>query len=116
MKNKMLNITIDGISVKVPEGYTILQAAEEVGIEIPTICYLKDLAPDASCRMCLVEIEGIPKLFTACSTPVADGNIIHTKTEKVTAARKAMLDLMLSTHNTDCFNCAKNGECQLQNL
>ena len=112
----MLNVTIDGIKVQVKEGSTILQAAQSVGIEIPTLCYLKDLTPEASCRICLVEIEGNPKLFTACSTPVAEGNVIHTKSEKVIAARRSVLDLMLSTHRADCFSCAKNGECQLQNL
>ena len=112
----MLNVTIDGIQVQVKEGSTILQAAQSVGIEIPTLCYLKDLTPGASCRICLVEIAGNPKLFTACSTPVAEGNVIFTKSEKVIAARRSVLDLMLSTHNADCFSCAKNGECQLQNL
>jgi len=112
----MLNVTIDGIRLQAKEGMTILEAAQSVGIEIPTLCYLKDLTPEASCRICLVEIEGIPKLFTACSTPVAEGNVIYTKSEKVIAARRSVLDLMLSTHKADCFSCAKNGECQLQNL
>ena len=79
----MLNVTIDGIQVQVKEGSTILQAAQSVGIEIPTLCYLKDLTPEASCRICLVEIQGNPKLFTACSTPVAEGNVIFTKSEKI---------------------------------
>jgi len=112
----MLNVTIDGIQVQAKEGSTILEAARSVGIEIPTLCYLKDLTPEASCRICLVEIAGNPKLFTACSTPVAEGNVIYTKSEKVIAARRSVLDLMLSTHNADCFSCAKNGDCQLQNL
>jgi len=112
----MLNVTIDGIKVQAKEGSTILEAARTAGIEIPTLCYLKDLMPEASCRICLVEIEGNPKLFTACSTPVAEGNVIYTKSEKVIAARRSVLDLILSTHNADCFSCAKNGECQLQNL
>ena len=112
----MLNVTIDGIQVQAKEGSTILEAAGRVGIEIPTLCYLKDLTPEASCRICLVEIEGNPKLFTACSTPVAEGNVIYTKSEKVIAARRSVLDLMLSTHNADCFSCGKNGDCQLQNL
>ena len=112
----MLNVTIDGIQVQVKEGSTILEAAKIAGVEIPTLCYLKDLMPEASCRICLVEIEGTPKLFTACSTPVAEGNVVYTKSEKVIAARRSILDLMLSTHDADCFSCAKNGECQLQNL
>lgn len=112
----MLNVTIDGINVSVPKGSTILQAAEIAGVEIPTLCYLKDLAPDASCRVCLVEIEGMPKLFAACSTPIADGNVIHTHTDRVIKARKSMLQLMLSNHDTNCFSCKKNGACKLQDL
>ena len=112
----MLNVTIDGINLQVKEGSTILEAAKVAGIEIPTLCYLKDLMPDASCRICLVEIQGNPKLFAACSTPVAEGNVIFTKSEKVIAARRNVLDLMLSNHNADCFSCGKNGDCQLQNL
>ena len=116
MDTIMINVTIDGINVDVPKGSTILQAAEIAGVEIPTLCWIKDLDPDASCRICLVEIEGMPKLFAACSTPIADGNVILTKTDRVIAARKAMLELMLSNHNTDCFSCQKNGECKLQDL
>ncbi|MBE5780844.1 MAG: formate dehydrogenase subunit alpha [Clostridiales bacterium] len=112
----MVNVTIDGLKLQVPKGTTILEAAESAGIDIPTLCHLKGLLPDASCRICLVEIEGNPKLFTACSTPVAEGYTIYTKTEKVIKARKFVLDLILSTHKADCFSCAKNGECQLQNL
>ena len=112
----MLNVTIDGIQLQVQEGSTILEAARGAGIEIPTLCYLKDLMPDASCRICLVEIEGNPKLFAACSTPIAEGNVVLTKSPRVVAARRAVLDLMLSNHNADCFSCGKNGDCQLQNL
>ena len=112
----MLNITIDGIRVQAKEGSTILEAAQSVGIDIPTLCHLKDLTPEASCRICLVEIEGAPKLVASCATPVAEGNVIYTKSDKVIAARKAVLDLLLSAHDTNCFSCSKNGECQLQNL
>lgn len=112
----MLNIKINGISMSVEEGTTILQAAENAGIEIPTLCHLKELAPEGSCRMCLVEIEGNPKLVTACSFPVADGNVIYTESEKVVEARKSILDLLLSNHKTNCFKCTKNGACKLQDL
>ena len=70
----MISVTIDGIKVQVEPGTTILQAAEKAGVEIPTLCYIKDLFPEASCRMCMVEIQGMPKLVTACSFPAADGN------------------------------------------
>lgn len=79
----MLNVTIDGIQLQVKEGSTILEAARSAGIEIPTLCYLKDLMPDASCRICLVEIEGNPKLFAACSTPIAEGNVVLTKSPRL---------------------------------
>jgi len=112
----MINVTINGIEVTVEEGTTILQTAESVGIEIPTLCYIKELDPEASCRMCLVEIEGNPKLVTACSFPVAEGNVIHTESERVVEARRSVLDLLLSNHKTDCFTCTKNGACKLQDL
>ncbi|MCC8081274.1 MAG: (2Fe-2S)-binding protein, partial [Lachnospiraceae bacterium] len=112
----MINVTINGINVTVEEGTTILQAAESVGIEIPTLCYIKELDPEASCRMCLVEIEGNPKLATACSFPVAEGNVIYTESERVVEARRSVLDLLLSNHRTDCFTCTKNGACKLQDL
>lgn len=112
----MINVTINGIAVQVEPGTTILQAAEKAGIEIPTLCYIKDLFPEASCRMCMVEIEGMPKLVTACSFPVAEGNVIHTESEKVVAARKGILELLLSNHKTNCFACRANGECKLQDL
>lgn len=114
--DKLVNVTVNGIPVSVPKGSTILKAAEAAGVEIPTLCYLKDLDPDASCRICLVEIEGSPKLVTACVTPVKEGNAILTESEKVIEARKLMLDLMLSNHTIDCLSCQKNGECQLQDL
>jgi formate dehydrogenase major subunit len=112
----MINVTIDGIAVQVEEGTTILQAAEVAGVKIPTLCYIKELFPEASCRICLVEIEGNPKLVTACSFPVAEGNVIHTKSEKVVQARTGVLNLMLSNHKTNCFSCSANGECKLQDL
>ncbi len=110
----MVNITIDGIQMQVEEGTTILKAAETAGIEIPTLCYIKELDPEASCRMCLVEIEGNPKLQTACSFPVADGNVIFTHSDRVIEARKSVLDLLLSNHKTNCFSCSGNGACKLQ--
>ena len=112
----MIKVTIDGITVEVQEGSTILQAAEAAGVEIPTLCYLKDVTPEASCRMCVVELEGMPKLVTACSFPAADGNVVYTKSEKVVKARKTALELLMSTHKTDCFSCPQNGMCKLQDL
>ncbi len=109
-----VNVTINGISVAVEAGSTILQAAKKCGVEIPTLCYMKNLTPEASCRICMVEIEGMPKLVAACSTPVVDGNVIYTESERCVEARKGVLDLLLSNHNKDCFSCTKNGNCKLQ--
>lgn len=115
MSENMITVTIDGISVQVTPEDTILKAAEKAGVEIPTLCYLKDLAPEGSCRMCLVEVEGNAKgLVTACTQPCSDGMVVHTKTDKVVEARRFVLDLLLSAHNKDCFSCAKNGACKLQ--
>ena len=112
----MVNITIDGIPMSVEPGTTILQAAESAGIKIPTLCYIKKLDPEASCRMCLVEIEGNPKLQTACSFPVAEGNVIFTHSEKVIEERREVLHLLLSNHPQECFTCAQNGKCKFQDL
>lgn len=112
----MIHAIIDGVPVEVEKGTTILQAAEAAGITIPTLCYIKGLMPDGSCRMCMVEIEnrGWSKLDTACSAHVSEGDVIQTKSEKVIASRRGVLDLLLSNHKTDCFSCPSNGACKLQ--
>ncbi|MCD7947232.1 MAG: formate dehydrogenase subunit alpha [Oscillospiraceae bacterium] len=114
MSEKMLTVELDGISHQIPAGATILQAAQSVGLEIPTLCHLKDIDPIASCRMCLVEVEGMKPLVTACTQPCSDGMRVFTRSERVVEARRFVLDLLLSVHNRDCFNCAKNGICKLQ--
>ena len=112
----MIHAIIDGIPVEVEKGTTILQAAETAGITIPTLCYIKGLMPDGSCRMCMVEIEnrGWSKLDTACSAHISEGDVIQTKSEKVIESRRGILDLLLSNHKTDCFSCPSNGVCKLQ--
>ena len=112
----MIHAMINNIPVEVADGMTILEAAEQYGIRIPTLCYMKELDPEGSCRICLVEIEGNPKLVTACSHPIAEGNVIHTDTERVIDARKSSLDLLLSNHDIDCFSCPGNGACELADL
>lgn len=113
---RMVTLTIDGKACTVPKGTTILRAADTIGIEIPTLCYLKDLAPDGSCRMCVVEVEGGRKggLPTACTEECAEGMVIHTHSERVVEARRFVLDLLLSNHTLTCFSCARNGSCKLQ--
>jgi NADH-quinone oxidoreductase subunit G len=110
----MPKITIDGKTIDVPPGTTIIKAAEELGIYIPRYCYLKALSVVATCRMCLVEVEKAPKLMTACSTPVTDGMVVYTNTEKVRKARQDILEFLLKNHPLDCPICDQAGECFLQ--
>ena len=111
-----IHIEINGIPCEVEKETTILTAATSLGIEIPTLCHMKELAPDGSCRMCVVEIEGGRKkgLFTACSEHCAEGMKIFTHSEKVKEARHFILDLLMSNHNEHCFSCPQNGACKLQ--
>jgi len=110
----MAKFFIDDRAVEVKEGTTILRAAEEVGIPIPHFCYHPAFAPEGSCRMCLVEIEGLPKLELACSTVVREGMKVHTKSPRVIEARQAVLEFLLAEHPLDCPICDKAGECKLQ--
>lgn len=110
----MVKLTIDGQAVQVPEGTLLVQAAKEIGIDIPVFCYHDRMKPFAACRMCLVDIEKMPKLQTACSTPVAEGMVVHTQNEKVIKAREGVLEFTLVNHPLDCPICDKGGECMLQ--
>lgn len=112
----MVNLKINGQDVSVPEGYTVLDAAREVGINIPTLCYLKDLNQIGACRMCLVEIKGARALQAACVYPVAEGIEVFTNSEKVRKARKTTLELILSNHERKCLTCIRNRNCELQKL
>ncbi len=112
----MVNLTIDGIKVSVPEGSTILQAAKEVGVKIPTLCYHPDQAVKANCRVCVCEVEGNRLLQAACAQPVMEGMVVKTRTPKVIEARKTILELILAHHPQDCLNCIRNGNCELQDL
>ena len=113
-KTKFVNVQIDDQELKVHPGMTIFQASQEAGIEIPHLCYHSAFAPEGSCRMCLVEIEGLPKLELACSTVVREGMKIFTKTPDVIKARKGVLEFLLAEHPLDCPICDKAGECKLQ--
>ncbi len=110
----MVKISIDGKSVEAKEGMTIFHAAEEAGIAIPHLCYHPAFEPEGTCRMCLVEIEGMPKLELACSTQVRDGMKVFTKNERVVEARKGVLEFLLAEHPLDCPICDQAGECELQ--
>jgi NADH-quinone oxidoreductase subunit G len=109
-----VKLTIDGRAVTVPAGTLLIEAAKQVGIEIPSYCYYPNLSLQGACRMCLVGIERMPKLQTACTTAVSNGMVIHTETEEVKNARKAMLEFLLTNHPLDCPVCDKGGECELQ--
>ena len=110
----MVKIHIDEKPIDVEEGTTVLKAAETAGISIPHLCYHDAFPPEGSCRMCLVEIEGLPKLELACSTQVREGMKVFTKSEKVVEARKGVLEFLLAEHPLDCPICDKAGDCKLQ--
>lgn len=109
-------LTINGKKVYAAPGSTILDAAKENNIYIPTLCDYRDLSPFGGCRICLVEVKGIPKLLAACVAPAADNMVITTESEKIFNARRINLELMLSEHSIDCITCEKNGQCELQDL
>lgn len=111
-----VNIKINGQSMSVPAYYTILQAAREAGINIPTLCYLKGVSKTGSCRMCVVEVKGARSLQAACVYPVSEGMEVFTNTPKVRQSRKLTLELLLSNHDRKCLTCARNGNCELQTL
>lgn len=113
---QMVTLTIDGRTATVPKGTLLVEAAKTVGIEIPVFCYHPKLDPAGVCRMCLVQIEKIPKPQTACTTPVAEGMVVHTDTEQVANLRKGALEFLLVNHPLDCPVCDKGGECDLQDL
>ena len=112
----MVNIKINGFDYQVPAGSTILEAAHSVGIEIPTLCYLKEINAIGACRICVVEVKGARGLVAACVFPVNEGMEIHTNTPKVIEARKTTLELILSTHKKECLSCVRSGNCELQKL
>ena len=111
-----VKLTINGISVEVPEDSTILDAAQKAGIRIPTLCYLKDVNAIGACRMCLVEIKGARAWAAACVQPVGEGMEVQTNTPALRKARKTTLELLLSNHRTDCLSCARSTDCELQAL
>ncbi len=112
----MVNVKVNGIAVSVPKGSTILEAARAAGVEIPTLCFMKDCNEIGACRICVVEATMTRGLVTACVYPVAEGMEIQTNTEKVQKARRTTLELMLSTHDKKCLSCSRSTNCELQQL
>ncbi|HHV30501.1 NADH-dependent [FeFe] hydrogenase, group A6 [Acetivibrio mesophilus] len=113
---QMVNITIDNCKVQVPANYTVLEAARQANIDIPTLCFLKDINEVGACRMCVVEIKGARSLQAACVYPVAEGLEIYTQTPAVREARKVTLELILSNHEKKCLTCVRSENCELQKL
>ena len=112
----MVNLVIDGKEISVKEGTTILQAALQNGIDIPTLCFLKEINEVGDCRMCIVEVEGRKGFATSCIQKVEEGMVVKTHSHAVVEARKIILDLILSNHHRDCLTCSRNGNCELQEL
>ncbi|HYU21184.1 MAG TPA: 2Fe-2S iron-sulfur cluster-binding protein, partial [Chloroflexota bacterium] len=110
----LVTLTIDGRQVWVPKGILLVDAATQAGIEIPVFCYHPKLKSVGACRMCLVEIEKMPRLQTACTSPVVDGMVVYTNTPNVVGAQTGVLELLLANHPLDCPICDKGGECPLQ--
>lgn len=116
MSEYIVNLKINNISVSVKEGTTILEAAQQLNFNIPTLCNHPDLSVAGNCRVCVVEVKGARLLAASCATPVSEGMEVFTNSEKVRTARKHVIELLLSEHNADCTKCFKNGNCELQEM
>ncbi|MBD3410604.1 MAG: 2Fe-2S iron-sulfur cluster binding domain-containing protein, partial [Ignavibacteriales bacterium] len=112
----MVELTINNVQVQAEEGMTVLEAAKSVGVNIPTLCHLKDLFPTGGCRICVVEVEGRPQLLPSCAFPVADGMKVDTNSPRVRRARKTIVELLVENHPQDCLICVRNKNCELQDL
>ena len=112
----LVNLTIDGKPIKAAPGTLVIDAAKQNGIEIPAFCYYEGLSLQAACRMCLVEVEKMPKLMASCTLPVGEGMVVRTELRTVAAARKSTLEFLLTNHPLDCPVCDKGGECELQDM
>ena len=112
----MVTLTIDGQSVTVPEGTSIMRAAMEAGTQIPKLCATDMVDAFGSCRLCLIEIEGRNGTPASCTTPAMNGLVVHTQTERLKKLRKGVMELYISDHPLDCLTCAANGDCELQDM
>ena len=112
----MVNVKINGIDISVQEGTTILEAARQAGIKIPTLCYLENVSDIGACRVCVVEVEGIDRCVTACNNVVEEGMVIYTNSKKARLARRTNVQLILSQHDFKCASCVRNTNCALQDL
>ncbi len=113
---KSVTLTIDGFPVSVPEGTSVMRASAEAGIQIPKLCASDNMEAFGSCRLCLVEIEGRRGTPASCTTPVADGMVVRTQTDRIKKLRRGVMELYISDHPLDCLTCAANGDCELQDM
>ncbi|MGI6357364.1 MAG: NADH-dependent [FeFe] hydrogenase, group A6 [Bacillota bacterium] len=113
---KLVSLTIDGVRVEVEPGTTILEAAQKIGIHIPTLCYHPELRLEGACRICVVEVEGMRNLAASCVYPVSEGMVVKTNSDLVRRARKNVVELLIANHPQDCLTCGRHGECELQDL
>ena len=116
IETKIINLNIDGHQIKTTKGKTVLEAAKEAGIYIPTLCYHPSLKPYGGCRLCIVEIEGMRGFPTSCTTPATDGMVVRTKSGQLEALRKGIFELIITEHPMQCLTCAKNLRCELQEV
>ena len=112
----MINLTIDDKNIEVPEGTTVLEAARQLDIDIPTLCYDSRLKPYGACRLCIVEIAGFPKPVTSCTTPATSNMVVKTNSDQLYRLRRTTIELLLSDHPNDCMVCVRSGDCTLQEL
>src|ERR1700720_4427930 len=115
-EQKLVNFTIDGVKLTAPAATLVIEAAKKQGIEVPSFCYYPGLSLQAACRMCLVEVEKMPKMQTACTLVATDGMVVRTDSPQIKQARKGVLEFLLTNHPLDCPVCDKGGECELQDM
>ena len=112
----IVNLTVDGIKVRVPAGTSVMRAASEAGISVPKLCATDHVSAFGSCRLCVVQIDGMRGTPASCTTPVAEGMVVHTQTDDIARIRKGVMELYISDHPLDCLTCAANGDCELQDM
>ena len=116
MSKELVKVTINGREIEAEKGAVLIDVCRENAESIPSFCYYKDLAPQASCRMCLVRIEKMPKLQTSCTIKVTDGMVVTTKSPEIEKAQRSMGEFLLANHPLDCPVCDRGGECELQEV
>ncbi|HXM36844.1 MAG TPA: 2Fe-2S iron-sulfur cluster-binding protein, partial [Pyrinomonadaceae bacterium] len=116
MSTEIIKVTINGKDIQVPKGARLIDVCRDSGFEIPSFCYYADLALQASCRMCLVRIEKMPKLQTSCTINCTDGMVVTTQSEEIEKAQRGMMEFLLANHPLDCPVCDRGGECELQEM